>query len=188
MNGGGMTGVEEQTAIAPEPAPEIGEDAGDATVSGPLRYAFLALGWLAVLLGFIGAFLPVLPTTPFLLVAAWAFARSSRRMRLWLYGHPRFGAFLRDWRDEGAIPLRGKVAALGGMLIAWHVVFLTSDRAWTPIVVGACLAAVAVYVASRPTPRRQAAGGRTARGQTTLERPRDVQAGVEKTVDAQANG
>lgn len=119
------------------------------------RLVLLGLGWLAVALALVGVFLPILPTTPFLLVAAWAFAKSSRRMRIWLYEHPRFGRFLQDWRTDGAIPLRGKLAAVGGMALAWHIVFFTADRVWVPAAVGVCLALVAIYVVTRPAPRRR---------------------------------
>ena len=57
---------------------------------------FLCLGWVFVGLGFVGAFVPGLPTTVFLIVALWAFSRSSDRLRMWLWTHPRFGATLRD--------------------------------------------------------------------------------------------
>jgi uncharacterized protein len=132
------------------------EAESEGTLSGgrATRLALAALGWAAVGLATLGVFLPVLPTTPFLLVAVWAFAKSSPRMRVWLYEHPRFGGFLRDWRDEGAIPLRGKIAAVAGMTAAWHIVFFTTDKPWVPIAVGGCLAAVALYVVTRPGPSR----------------------------------
>lgn len=134
----------------------VGDEASadDVEMTGVARLALLAAGWVAVALAFLGVFLPLLPTTPFLLAAAWAFAKSSRRMRTWLYGHPRFGRFLQDWRDQGAIPLRGKIAAIIGMTVAWVVVYMTVQYQWAPVVVGACLAGVGAYVASRPSPAR----------------------------------
>lgn len=124
-----------------------------------LRYALTGLGGLAVALALLGVFLPVLPTTPFLLVAAWAFAKSSPRMQAWLHNHPRFGRFLQDWETDGAIPLRGKIAATAGMLLAWHIVFFTVDQPWVWAAVGVCLAAVATYVVTRPAPRPRGADG-----------------------------
>ena len=64
-----------------------------------LRYVLLAIGWLSVALGVIGIFLPVLPTTPFLLLAAACFARSSPRFYQWLVQHPRLGPWIRDYRS-----------------------------------------------------------------------------------------
>ena len=82
-----------------------------------MRLIYIAIGCIAVVLGVIGIFLPLLPTTPFLLVAAWAFAKSSPRLEAWLTNHPRFGPPLRDWRERGAIPKRAKVIAVAAMAI-----------------------------------------------------------------------
>lgn len=80
-----------------------------------VRYLLLTIGWLSVALGVIGIFLPVLPTTPFLLLAAACFMRSSRRFYLWLVTHPRLGPWIRDYLDGQGIPLKGKVYALALM-------------------------------------------------------------------------
>jgi uncharacterized membrane protein YbaN (DUF454 family) len=77
-----------------------------------LRYLLFACGCLSVMLGVIGIFLPVLPTTPFLLLAAACFARSSKRFYLWLVMHPRLGPWVRDYLDGQGLPLKGKVWAL----------------------------------------------------------------------------
>ena len=78
----------------------------------PVRLVCAGLGTLFVLLGLFGLFLPVLPTTPFLLLAAACFARSSRRVFNWLLNHPRFGPLIREWREHRSIPYRAKRAAL----------------------------------------------------------------------------
>ena len=83
-----------------------------------LRYALFAIGWLSVVLGVIGIFLPVLPTTPFLLLAAACFARSSPRFYHWLVEHPRLGPWIRDYLDGNGIPLKGKVYAIGLMWLS----------------------------------------------------------------------
>jgi uncharacterized membrane protein YbaN (DUF454 family) len=80
-----------------------------------VRYALLAVGWLSVALGVIGIFMPVLPTTPFLLLAAACFVRSSRRFYLWLVMHPRLGPWIRDYLDGQGIPRKAKVYALSLM-------------------------------------------------------------------------
>ena len=80
-----------------------------------VRYTLLAIGWLSVLLGVIGIFVPVLPTTPFLLLAAACFVRSSRRFYLWLVEHKHLGPWIRDYLEGNGIPLKGKVYAIGLM-------------------------------------------------------------------------
>ena len=80
-----------------------------------VRYTLLAIGWLSVVLGVIGIFVPVLPTTPFLLLAAACFVRSSRRFYLWLVNHKHLGPWIRDYLEGNGIPLKGKVYAIGLM-------------------------------------------------------------------------
>lgn len=83
-----------------------------------LRYVQFAIGWLSVALGVLGIFLPVLPTTPFLLLAAACFARSSPRFYHWLVEHPRLGPWIRDYLDGNGIPLKAKVYAIGLMWLS----------------------------------------------------------------------
>lgn len=125
------------------------------TMSLPLRGLYLMVGWAAVALAVAGAVLPVLPTTPFLLVAAWAFAKASPALDRWLHTHPRFGPFLTDWRNHRAIPRRGKVAAVIGMTVSWLVVLLVSGNPVALAASGLCMACVAVYVVTRPSPPPQ---------------------------------
>ncbi|BCD87282.1 inner membrane protein [Pseudomonas solani] len=83
-----------------------------------VRYVLLVVGWLAVALGVIGIFLPVLPTTPFLLLAAACFVRSSQRFYLWLVNHKHLGPWIRDYLEGNGIPLKGKVYAIGLMWVS----------------------------------------------------------------------
>ncbi len=116
------------------------------------RAAFLGLGFIFVGLGFIGAFLPVLPTTPFLILAAACFARSSTRFESWLLNHPHFGPLLTDWRARGAIPRRAKFAALAGMIVGFNLFRLSGDHGLplTFAIAGIMLTGL-VYVFSRPS-------------------------------------
>ena len=95
-----------------------------------MRFVYIAFGWSMVVVGIIGAFLPVLPTTPFLLLAAWAFARSSPRLEAWLLNHKTFGSLLRDWRERGAISRKGKVAALVAFACSAIVALFFAPMPW----------------------------------------------------------
>ncbi|PWG01708.1 DUF454 domain-containing protein [Sphingosinicella humi] len=77
-----------------------------------MRLAYLAGGAISLLLGLVGAFVPLLPTVPFVILAAFCFARSSPRLETWLVGHRRFGPHIQAWRSRGAISPAGKRAAL----------------------------------------------------------------------------
>ncbi|WP_051909996.1 YbaN family protein [Paenirhodobacter enshiensis] len=116
-----------------------------------IRVLFLALGGMFVLLGFVGAFLPVLPTVPFLILAAGCFARSSERLENWLLSHRHFGPLLSDWRERGAIPRRAKLLALAGSG-AGFVLFVWGRAPGWPLglAVGAVIAGAMLYVFSRP--------------------------------------
>jgi uncharacterized membrane protein YbaN (DUF454 family) len=117
-----------------------------------MRRVYLVLGFVFVVLGFVGAFLPVLPTTPFLILATSCFARSSPRLENWLLSHPRFGPPLRVWRERGAIPLRAKLLALAGMSVGFLLFWIGSAPG--PILtasVGALMLVGLVYVFTRPS-------------------------------------
>lgn len=85
---------------------------------GAARYVYLAVGCLFVALGVLGAFLPVLPTTPFLLISVWAFSRSSARLEAWLLGHRRFGPRLLAWKQHRVVPWPVKITAWVSMAVS----------------------------------------------------------------------
>ena len=117
-----------------------------------LRGIYLAAGFFFVALGFVGAFLPVLPTTPFLIVATACFARSSPRLESWLLDHPRFGPTLRDWRERGAIPRKVKMLALVGMLAGFLLFWMgTQPGPLLTAAVAALMLTGLTFVLTRPS-------------------------------------
>ncbi|UWU18752.1 YbaN family protein (plasmid) [Rhizobium sullae] len=118
-----------------------------------MRLLLAAFGWGFVTIGVVGIFVPLLPTTPFLIVAAAIFSRSSPRFEGWLLAHPRFGEPLQTWRHQGAIRRRHKFVACVSMACSFAIllVFFTLP-AVAIIVAGVLMATAAVYVASRPEP------------------------------------
>lgn len=116
-----------------------------------MRYFYLGLGWFFVALGIIGALLPVMPTTIFLILAAWCFARSSPELEAWLLNHPLFGETLTRWRERGAIPRRAKIIACT-MITASYGIFYYARQPSPKLAVAVFLlmAAPALYVATRP--------------------------------------
>ena len=120
-----------------------------------LRPVYFALGLACLALGIIGALLPLMPSTIFLILAAGCFARSSARLEAWLMQHKRFGPILRAWRDERAIPRRAKLLACTGMILGFALfLFGAHPGPWLLAGVFLGLAACAAYVVSRPEPSR----------------------------------
>ena len=85
----------------------------------PMRLVWIGIGVVSVVLGVLGIVLPLLPTTPFMILAAWCFAKSSPRLHGWLLAHPRFGPMIVDWRDHRAIRPGAKRAAVLAMALAF---------------------------------------------------------------------
>lgn len=105
---------------------------------------------LFLALGTIGAVIPVLPTTPFLIVAAWAAGKSSPALRQRLRAHPTYGPALVAWQDHRAVSRQAKLAACSLMALSWLIVWATATNPWLPIGVGATLACVGLYLVTRP--------------------------------------
>jgi hypothetical protein len=125
---------------------------GDAP-SAPVRWSWLALAHLCLALGLAGIVLPVLPTTPFILLAAFAADRGSPRLHAWLLGHRVFGPVIRDWRASRAVPRHAKMLATALMAVASAVMWLTAPPPlW--IVATLVMATVATWLWMRPEPTR----------------------------------
>lgn len=125
------------------------------TTESPLvRYLLLALGWLSVALGVLGIFLPVLPTTPFLLLAAGCFARSSPRFHRWLVEHPWLGPWMRDYLEGAGMPLKAKVYAIGLMWLSIGLSCYLVPSAWARAFMLASAALVTLYLLKQKTLHR----------------------------------
>ncbi len=117
-----------------------------------LRLFYLGLGWLSVGLGVLGIIMPILPTTPFLLLAVWAFSRSSPELAERLRNHPKAGPYIRAWQDHGVIPPLGKVMAITMMTVmAAYLVAYSPLPLWAGVTASAGMFLVAVYIVTRPS-------------------------------------
>lgn len=112
---------------------------------------YLGLGWISVGFAIAGLIMPILPTTPMLLVAIWAFGRSSPAMAEKIRTHRVFGPPIRNWQDNGSISLKAKILALFIMcLMGSWLWYFGNVPTWLAIVVTVILVGVAAYVNSRP--------------------------------------
>ena len=127
------------------------------------RHALMAFGWVNVALGAIGIVVPGMPTTVFLLIALWAFSKSSERFHDWLYNHKRFGPPIRNWHEHRAIPVRAKIAAVAMMTASLAFVALFVAEGWVlPAGLGAVLGCVAIFIVTRPSEPHPTALGNNA--------------------------
>ena len=115
-----------------------------------MRLVWLLLGVSSVVLGVVGAVLPLLPTVPFRLLAAYCFARSSNRAHNWLVNHRVFGTAIADWQRSGAISLAAKYAATVSVVVVYAISILMDLRPSLLIIQGITLAAVMLFIWSRP--------------------------------------
>jgi len=117
------------------------------------RLGYLLLAYTATAFGIAGVFLPILPATPFLLVAVWAAPKGSQRVHDWIYAQPQFARLINDWHEQGAVPLSAKWLASAMMLASWS--FLVWREYHWGLVLGMSLLFlfVGIFLWTRPNPR-----------------------------------
>jgi hypothetical protein len=117
------------------------------------RYLYLSLGFICVGLGFIGIFIPGLPTTIFVLIAAWAFSRSSERFERWLLEHPVFGSLIQNWRQYRGISVKSKITAVCLIVPTFGAtILLTSFPILADIAFISFGLALCTFLLTRPVP------------------------------------
>ncbi len=115
-----------------------------------LRYGLMAFAWVNVGLGMIGIFVPGMPTTVFLIIAAWAFSKSSERFHRWLWNHPRFGPSIRSWHNHRVIPMKAKILASTMMAASFIFVTFFVAESWAlPALLAAVMVPACVYIVTR---------------------------------------
>lgn len=122
-------------------------------MTGPAkRMLWTGAGVISLGLGLLGIPLPLLPTTPFLLLSVFCFARGSERLHDWLVHHPKFGPPIHEWRAHGAISRKAKVAAGIAMLAAFLIAFIAGAPKMALIAQIAVLCCVGLFLFTRPEP------------------------------------
>lgn len=118
-----------------------------------MRRAYALLALVCTALAIVGLLLPGLPTTPFVLLAAWAANRGSPGLHRWLYQHRQLGPVLRDWDQQRAVRPSAKLLALAMLAVSWGVMAWRGTPLPVLITVTALFLAVGGFVATRPSPR-----------------------------------
>lgn len=123
------------------------------------RIVILTLGHIFLALGIAGAILPILPTTPFLLLAAYCYSKSSDRMHKWIITHKYLGPPMRDWQESGVIGIKAKVIAtiMITLVIAWRFPLLNVEL-WIKILATAILIGVLIFIWTRPSNAKRTKG------------------------------
>jgi uncharacterized membrane protein YbaN (DUF454 family) len=132
--------------------PRRGTPSTEEPARPTLRWPFALLAYLFVALALLGVLLPGLPTFPFLLLAAWAAARGSRRLHDWLYDHPHFGPALVQWRDEGAISRRSRFTAVALIIVSWLLLLWRVGDLRILVPLALLFTVVSTFLLTRPSP------------------------------------
>lgn len=143
----------------PVPEPSAAPPVVVRPLPWPVRWLLLAFAGLSLATGVIGIFVPGLPTTVFVLMAAWAAARSSPRLYGWLLRHRLFGPMIANWHDGGRVSRRAKWSATVAMAACAVIIAWTAHRRWTAALAIGCMAAVLTWLWRRPEPLAAGVGG-----------------------------
>ena len=114
-----------------------------------LRLCLFSLGVLFVLIGVAGVFLPILPTTPFIICAAWCFLKSSKRAYVWIYSHSIFSGPLKNWEENHAISKSAKLVSLTTITFSAIYTYLAMDTLWIRYLVFFILTLVSLFIVTR---------------------------------------
>ncbi|CNI24414.1 MULTISPECIES: DUF454 family protein [Yersinia] len=114
------------------------------------RWLLIALGWVAVVLATLGVVLPLLPTTPFLLLAAWCFARSSPRFHHWLLYRSWFGSYIRTWQQHKALPPGVKWKAIMVTLLTFAISLWLVKIWWVRVILLVILTLLLTFMLRMP--------------------------------------
>lgn len=115
------------------------------------KTAYRVLAYISLSLGVAGIALPLLPTTPFVLLAAWCASRSSPAFEAWLHEHRTFGPVIRNWRDKRAVPAHAKWLAGGMLAFSWTVLWWSGMPVAALVVIGLFFTGLMVFLSTRPS-------------------------------------
>ena len=115
------------------------------------RLILITLGWVCVGLGFVGIFVPGIPTTIFLIIALWAFTKTSKKLRHWLIHHKRLGPFLSNWQEHKVVPRRAKILMVTLMILSVILFHYSLQNLYLTAGLIIILVSVAIYVISLPS-------------------------------------
>lgn len=117
-----------------------------------MKWFYFLLAWLFFSVGAIGVVLPVLPTTPFMILALWAFTKSSKRFHDWLYHHPLFGPFLQKWQEHHVIPLPAKILSVSMMSASFaYLVFFRQLNTYLLLLVAVLMLFGMWFILTKPS-------------------------------------
>ena len=122
-----------------------------------LKKLLATLGVISLALGIIGAFLPLLPTTPFVLLSAYLFAKSSEKFHQRLLNHKIFGQLIRDYNEDKSIPLHAKIIAISTMWpsMLFAIFYIATDKLWLQILLATIATGVTIHILRYKTKKRK---------------------------------
>lgn len=121
-----------------------------------MKIILTSLGVVSLALGIVGAFLPILPTTPFVLLAAYLFARSSPKLNDWILNHKIFGKIIYDYRVDKSISLHSKIIAISMLWISIlsSAFIALNDKLWLQVLLISIATGVTIHILRYKTKRK----------------------------------
>ncbi|NLO70801.1 MAG: DUF454 domain-containing protein [Porphyromonadaceae bacterium] len=121
------------------------------------KYLLIISGSLSVVLGVIGIFLPILPTTPFMILAAALYAKSSKRLHSWIINHRIFGEFIRNFKEDRSMSLNGKLISIITMWVfmLYSIFFVVNHKLYLQLILGGLALGETIFILSLKTKRKK---------------------------------